>query len=91
VTTMMRVNAETHAVLQELAAQHRTSMQEVLTQAVEAYRRQQLIEATNAAYAALRADESAWQDYQAEIAGLDGALMDGLAPDAEQAGVVLNR
>ena len=54
-------------------------MQDVLSRAVEAYRRQRLIEETNAAYAALRADPSAWHEFQQEIAGLDGALMDGMA------------
>jgi hypothetical protein len=78
---MIRVSPDTHAVLRELARSEGSSMQEVLSKAVEVYRRQQLIEATHAAYAALRADTQAWQEYQDEVASLDGALMDGLEPE----------
>ncbi|MBI2302192.1 MAG: AbrB/MazE/SpoVT family DNA-binding domain-containing protein [Armatimonadetes bacterium] len=45
----------------------------------EAY--EQLIEASNAAYAALRADPAAWAEVEAERAVWDGTLMDGLDPD----------
>jgi len=76
--TMMRVSESTHATLQELAQREHASMQEVLNRAVEVYRRQRLIEETNAAYAALRADPSAWTEFQQEIAVFDGALIDGM-------------
>jgi len=82
-TTMMRVDTNSHAILRDLAAQQHTSMQDVLARAVEAYRRQQLIDATSAAYAALRANPEAWKHYQAEIASLDGALTDGLTAAQE--------
>lgn len=76
--TMMRVSADTHAALREIADLEHTSMQEALSRAVEAYRRHQLIEATNAAYAALRGNGPAWQEFQEEISDLDGTLLDGL-------------
>ena len=59
-TTTMRVSVRAHALLQELAQTSGSSIQAVVEQAVEQYRRQQLLEATNAAYAALRAAPEAW-------------------------------
>jgi hypothetical protein len=53
-------------------------MQEILEQAVEQYRRQRLLAATNAAYAALRADPEAWQALKEERAAWDVTLADGL-------------
>jgi hypothetical protein len=44
-------------------------MQQILEQAVEHYRRQQILEATNAAYAALQADQAAWAELEHERAG----------------------
>ncbi|MDQ2744322.1 MAG: hypothetical protein M3Z66_18795 [Chloroflexota bacterium] len=71
-TTVLRVSAATHDALQELARQDHVSMQEVLGHAVEAYRRERLIAATNDAYAALRSNGPAWREFQDEMAGLDG-------------------
>ena len=53
-------------------------MQEVVDQALDLYRRQQLLAATNAAYDALRADPDVWQTHQAERAEWDTTLNDGL-------------
>ena len=77
-TTTVRVSAETHAVLQQLAGERHATIQQVLAEAVEAYRRQRLIDATNAAYAALREDPAAWRDVEQERAAWDAALSDGL-------------
>ena len=44
--------------------------------------RQQLLEATNRAYAALRADREAWAAVCAERAEWDSTLQDGLEDDA---------
>ena len=68
-TTTIRISLHAHDVLQELAETSGSSMQAVVEEAIEQYRRQQLLEATNAAYAALRAAPAAWarleQDRQA--------------------------
>jgi hypothetical protein len=53
-------------------------MQSVLEQALEHYRRQQLLEATNAAYATLQTDEVAWADLERERREWDQTLADGL-------------
>ena len=49
--------------------------------AVEAYRRQRILDLSNAAYAALRADPRAWQDLLDERAAWDVTLADGLEGD----------
>jgi len=78
-SSTIRIDRETHRILQELA--NGGSMQVVLRKAVAEYRRKWLLEATNAAYAALRQDPAAWGDEQAERAAWDNTLGDGLEDD----------
>ena len=80
-TTTIRVSLKTRDRLHELARRSGVSMQEVVDQALDLYRRQQVLSATNAAYAALRADADAWQTYQAERAEWNATLNDGLEQD----------
>ncbi|MBM3224307.1 MAG: toxin-antitoxin system protein [Candidatus Tectomicrobia bacterium] len=77
-TTTIRVSLHIRDVLQELAQTSGNSMQAVLEQAVERYRRQQLLEATNAAYATLRAAPDAWAALEQERQAWDPTLADGL-------------
>jgi predicted transcriptional regulator len=77
-TTTIRVSTHTRDLLQELAQRSGVSMQAVLEHALEQYRRQQLLEATNAAYAALHADTEAWAELEHERGDWDQALADGL-------------
>ena len=65
-STTIRVSLRSHDLLQELAQTSGSSMQFVLEQALEHYRRQQLLEATNAAYTALRTAPEAWADLEQE-------------------------
>jgi hypothetical protein len=76
--TTVRIKEETHAALRELAAQTQEPMQEVLARAVELYRRQRILELTNAAYAALRANPQQWQEVLDERAAWESTLSDGL-------------
>jgi hypothetical protein len=77
-TTTIRVSLHTRDLLQELAQTSGSSMQAVLEQALEQYRRQQLLEETNAAYAALRATPEAWADLEQERLAWEQTLADGL-------------
>ena len=77
-TTTIRVSLRTRTLLQELAQTSGSSMQAVLEQALEQYRRQQLLEATNAAYAALYAAPEAWADLEQERLAWEQTLADGL-------------
>jgi predicted transcriptional regulator len=77
-TTTVRVSLRTRDLLQELAHTSGSSMQAVLEQALEQCRRQQLLDATNAAYAALHAAPEAWADLEQERLAWDQTLADGL-------------
>jgi predicted transcriptional regulator len=77
-TTTIRVSTQTRELLNQLAHQSGISMQSVLEQALEQYRRQQLLAATNAAYTALQADSEAWAKLEHERSAWDETLADGL-------------
>jgi len=71
--------AEEHAhILKELAKQVNEPMQVVLGRAIETYRRQLLLQATNDAYATLKADPTLWAEEVAERQTWEFTLGDGL-------------
>jgi hypothetical protein len=76
--SMIRVPDATHSILRELADETGEPMQNLLAEAVEAMRRRRILELTNAAYAAMRADPVAWQAELAERQAWDVTLPDGL-------------
>jgi len=77
-TTTIRVSIRTRDLLQELAQRSGGSMQTILEQALEQYRRQQLLEAANDAYAELRTNEDVWAELERERQDWDATLADGL-------------
>jgi len=77
-STTVRVTERTHQVLRELSAETGESLQQVLEEAVERYRRERFFAELNAAYARLAADPVAWHEVLAERAELEGTLADGL-------------
>jgi hypothetical protein len=77
-TTTIRVSLRARDLLQELAHASGSSMQVVLEQALEQYRRKQLLEATNAAYATLRANPVAWANLEQERLAWEQTLTDDL-------------
>lgn len=77
-STTVRVSEPTHRALRELSEQLDESMQGILDQAIEDYRRKRLLERANAAYAALRGNPEAWKDEQAEREAWEATLPDGL-------------
>lgn len=77
-TTTIRVSTETRTLLQDLARQSGTSMQQVLEDALAQYRRRQFLEALNAAYLAAQADPAGQAAEAAEFAAWDVTLLDGL-------------
>nr|WP_052294990.1 hypothetical protein [Oscillochloris trichoides] len=79
-TTTIRVSLETRNLLHNLAHQAGTSMQQVLEDALDHYRRRQYLEALNAAYWAAQTDPAAHAEEQAELAAWDATLLDGLDP-----------
>lgn len=77
-TTTIRVSRQTHKKLSQLARTSGQSTQEVVERALELYRREQLLEATNRAYAVLRETPEAWNELTAERNEWDATLNDGL-------------
>lgn len=77
-STTIRISTETRTVLSELVQTTGLSMQAILEQAIDMYRRQQMLMALNDAYAALQADQGAWDDLETEREEWDVTLNDGL-------------
>jgi predicted transcriptional regulator len=77
-TTTIRVSQHTHSLLHQLAREKGASMQDIVEQALDLYRREQLLRAANEAYAALRADPDSWDAYQQELADWNATVADGL-------------
>jgi predicted transcriptional regulator len=78
-STTVRIQESTHATLRELAAASGRSLQDVLAEAVDLYRRKQLLDETNAAYARLRASSPGWEEELAKRRAWEATLTDGLA------------
>ena len=74
----VRIHADTHTKLKQLAEGSGESMTEVLAKAVEAYHRQAFLESLNQDFAALRADFRRWNEEQAERKAWNATLADGL-------------
>jgi hypothetical protein len=74
------ISETTLARLRELARWAGISLDEALNQAVKDQYDRKFWEATNAGYAALRADPAAWAEVDAERRSLEGTLLDGLDP-----------
>jgi predicted transcriptional regulator len=77
-TTTIRVSTATRQLLNHLARRTGTSMQQVLETALEQYRRQQFLDALNAAYATSHADPRAQAEHAEEQGLWDATLLDGL-------------
>ena len=80
-STMIRVPAETHRTIRQLVDVTGETMQQVVATAIEEYRRKLFWEKTNASYAALREDPTAWQEELDERAAWDASLSDGVEPE----------
>lgn len=80
-STSIRINEQALAILQELARKQDRSLQAVLKEAIESYRRQKFLEDANAAFAALRCDAESWREELEERARWDRSGMDGLVED----------
>ena len=77
-SSTVRVTERTHAVLRDLSDETGEPIQDIVGRAVEAYRRQRILELTNAAYAALRSDPRLWQEELEEREAWEITIADGL-------------
>lgn len=77
-TSTVAIGTTFYKILAELSASSGKSIQAILEQAIEQYRRQLFLEAANQAYLALRNDSEAWQEELEERSVWDITLEDGL-------------
>ena len=76
--TQVRVSNSTHQTLRSLSAEVGESMQTILEQAVEQYRRRRFLEGLNQDFKALQEDSRAWREELEERALWDKTLLDGV-------------
>jgi hypothetical protein len=77
-STTVRAHQKTHAKLRRLSAESGRPIPDVLDEAVELLERERLLDATNAAFAALRDDATAWKAEQDERQLWETTLADDL-------------
>lgn len=65
-STSIRIDERVLTTVRELARQQRQSMQSILSEAIESYRRQRFLAEANAGFAALRQHPAAWAEEQEE-------------------------
>lgn len=78
----VRLNPRTHAKLLAFAKDEDRPMEEIVAELVDRYEREQFWISVRAAYARLKADPVAWQDYVAEVEAWDALSGDGLRDEA---------
>jgi len=76
-TTTIRISQETRSTLRQLAEESGLSIQTVVDQAINVYRREQFFASLDAAYDRLWNDPVARAEELAERALLEGTLADG--------------
>ena len=79
--TTVRVDEKLHRILREISEREQRSIGDVMTEAIEQYRRAKFWEQAKLDYENLRADPEAWSEYQEEIAAWDALSGDGLDPE----------
>jgi predicted transcriptional regulator len=77
-STSIRIDEQALAVLRELARKQQQSVQAVLKQAIDSYRREKFLVEANAAFAALRSNPETWNEEQQERDLWDQTTGDGL-------------
>ncbi len=78
-TQIVRVSAATHEKLKKLSSKTGETMIDVLTKAVESYRRETLLRESNAAFYRLKEDKELWKEELSERKEWESTLEDGLA------------
>ena len=69
---------DTHAHARRLADQRQTTLGNVIADTIDQMERPAMLGAYNAAVARMRAKPVAWGEYDADLAGWEGKLADGL-------------
>lgn len=74
----VKLSAEAHASLKELAEAEGVTLMEEIGRIIEEKRRQRMFDEAEKAYEELREDEAAWNDYRDEVEEIEGTIGDGL-------------
>jgi hypothetical protein len=74
----VRIAPAAHAALTEIARVKRLTLTEALSQSIESYRREMMLQALDADYAALRMDPKAWAEELAQREAWETTNADGL-------------
>jgi hypothetical protein len=77
--SQVRISDRASKTLRVIAEASGRSMQSVLDEALEAYRRQMLLEAANEGFAKLRSNPEAWREETEERRSWEATLLDGQA------------
>lgn len=77
----VRVSSKARKALRELSRKSGESMQAIIDEAIEAYRRKRFFEEFDAAVRKLQEDPKAWQEELEERKLWEATLMDGLEDD----------
>jgi predicted transcriptional regulator len=77
-TVTVRIRMETHRSLKRLAEKTGESMPEILTKAIEEYRRKHFLDGLAEDFTKLRADSQKWNEEQSERQAWDSTLGDDL-------------
>ncbi len=72
--TQVSISNETHQILRHLSAEAGESMQTIVEEAIEQYRRRKFLEGLNQDFKALKENATAWQEELAERALWDNTL-----------------
>ena len=74
----VRVSSQSYQLLKSLAEDFDQSMQSVIDEALENLRRRKVLEATDAAFSALKANKKAWKEGLRERRMWEKTLSDGV-------------
>jgi len=77
-STTVRINAADKETLRYLSTETGRKMQDVLSEAVELYRRTSFLHRVNAAFVGLKSDPDAWATETEERTAWEATLSDGL-------------
>jgi predicted transcriptional regulator len=78
-TANIRISPRAHEMLRQLAEEEQRSMQSVLDQALERYRRERFLRAANADFASLKDDAKAWKQELGERELWEQTVADGIS------------
>lgn len=74
----VRISSGSYQILKSIAKDKGQSMQSVIDEAIEDLRRRQILDETNSAFSALKADQAAWREELEERELWRNTLSDGV-------------